>query len=220
MCTRAHTAVMDTMSSGEGPGSGRALHSLLLASAAEERRQSAFASSVPIPTSTAAAFAGTGLPAMLAPTAPAAALGFGGLTLPLDKLGAGAGAGGGQDSELVQRRLQQLVASNIASLQAQTAALGPAGTSCLFFPHLHASLLFPPSVFPSLPAPLPPSLRVFYLRVYTRTYDESIDGSIDRCRHKDRIFVAMCQKQFNQTCIQKSCTQCARNWFKMDSRWV
>ena len=145
MCTRAHTEVMDTMSSGEGTESGGALHSLLLASAAEERRQSAFASSVPIPASTAAAFAGTGLPAMLAPTAPAAALGFGGLTLPL-----GAGAGGGQDSELVQRRLQQLVASNIASLQAQTAALGPAGTSCLFFPHLHASL------FPSLRLPLTP----------------------------------------------------------------
>ena len=150
MCTRAHTEVMDTMSSGEGPGSGRALHSLLLASAAEERRQSAFASSVPMLASTAAAFAGTGLPAMLAPTAPAAALGFGGLTLPLDKLRAGAGAGGGQDSELVQRRLQQLVASNIASLQAQTAALGPAGTSCLFFPHLHASL------FSSLRLPLTP----------------------------------------------------------------
>ena len=153
MCTRAHTEVMDTMSSGEGTESGGALHSLLLASAAEERRQSAFASSVPMLASTAAAFAGTGLPAMLAPTAPAAALGFGGLTLPLDKLRAGAGAGGGQDSELVQRRLQQLVASNIASLQAQTAALGPAGNSCLFFPHfphLHASLC------PSLRLPLTP----------------------------------------------------------------
>ena len=193
---------------------------MLLASAAEERRQSAFASSMPIPTSTAAAFAGTGLPAMLAPTAPAAALGFGGLTLPLDKLLAGAGAGGGQDAELVQRRLQQLFASNIASLQAQTAALGPAGTSSsLFLRHVHASPC-PSLRLPLNPRPSPPSLRVCFLCVYTRTYDESIDGSIDRCRHRYRIFVAMCQKQFNQTCIQKSCTQCARNWFKMDSRWV